>query len=508
MKNQADAFWASNYPTVSASKTSKIIVISCVTDDTYIFTNEGPKQFKNFVDYNKNDGYTIKDYSIMGKNKLNHGNLIVNNTVTDTKIITTTSTSLEGSLKHKLWSCKNGNCDWHKLSELNIGDYVSIKYGMNIWGDNNTVNFKSKERRFKKGVTLEVKEITEDWAYLFGLYIAEGYADKYRLNIACGDDISWIFRKLGLKYTEYKDGIHYVVSSLSLIDFFKYVGFDINRKSPRKIIPQRLLEMSPNNISSLLRGIFDGDGYARKKKGGIGIGLSSKKLIMQIKMLLLNFGILTDYYEVESKPTKIVKVYSMQYRITCSRNHARKFYEKIGFNLKRKQDCMKSLPPFKEAKIDIVPFSKDILKKNGLINILGKKLGKSLYSRGPNGHLSRLVSLRIKNLLINMDIPPEVNEFYENNVSENIKWEKIKEIKDSKNKVYDFSLPDKENDPWCHSVIYNGYIGHQTPNGMFNLFIGYIVMRKEVKIHFSLQSLIGKLYQVEPRNGQTNKGKI
>lgn len=478
---QADEFWAANYPTISASQESKIITISCVTDDTYIFTNNGLKQLKDFIIKDKNSGYIIDDYSIYGKSGFNNGNLIVNNETTDTKIIHTTSTSLEGSNNHKLWSCKNGKYGWHKLSELNVGDYVSIKYGMNVWGNNDEINFESKKRKNGRFVPLKVKEITEDWAYLFGLYISEGYADKYKLNIACGDDISEVFDRLNLKYSCY-DGLHYTICRLSLIELLKHVGFDINRKSPRKIIPKRLLEMSPNNIASMLRGIFDGDGYARTTLGSVGIGLSSKKLIMQIKMLLLNFGILTDYYEVESKPTKKVKVHSMQYRITCQRNNARKFYNLIGFNLKRKQKCKKLLPEEKEAKIDIIPYSKKFLisfpsnnypkSKFGIIKDIEKYLETDLYNRGPNGHLSRPLMLRIKNILNENNISEniELREFFDNNVSENIKWEKIKSIEDSKNKVYDFSLPEIKDDPWCHSILYNGLIGHQTPNGMFNVF--------------------------------------
>jgi hypothetical protein len=60
--------------------------------------------------------------------------------------------------------------------------------------------------------------------------------------------------------------------------------------------------------------------------------------------------------------------------------------------------------------------------------------------------------------------------FLDTNVSENLKWEQIKAITDSTNLVYDFSLPEITDDPWCHSVIYNGFIGHQTANGTSNHF--------------------------------------
>lgn len=479
--NQAEEFWAANYPTISSSKKSKLIIISCVTDDTYIYSNKGVKQVKDFIKKDENGGYQINNYNILGKDKLNSGNLFVNSGIADTRIIKTTNSHLEGSLNHKLWGCKNGNYDWYKLSELDIGDYVALQYGKNIWGNNDTINFKSNKRKNKQGVSLEVNKITKDWAYLFGLYIAEGYADNYRLNISCGDDISFIYDRLGIKYT-CNDGIHYVSSCLSLVELLKHVGFDVSRKAKQKEIPKKLLGMSKENIAAMLRGIFDGDGWSRQDKGFVGIGLSSKRLIKQIRILLMNFGILTDYQEVESKPTKKVKVKSIQYRLQCDKNSSRKFYELIGFNLERKQNnlcILNELNEFKEAKnSDLIPYSKDFLmkfkslntnSKFGIIKDIEKRIGKHIYNRGPNGHFSRALMLRIKNILDEI-YNQEIKNFFDNNVSKNIKWCPIIEIKESKNEVYDFSLPDIENDPWCHSIIYNGYIGHQTPNGMFNIF--------------------------------------
>jgi len=61
-------------------------------------------------------------------------------------------------------------------------------------------------------------------------------------------------------------------------------------------------------------------------------------------------------------------------------------------------------------------------------------------------------------------------EYWESIISHNIVWEKIKTITESKSLTYDFSLPDDFDDRWCHSVVYNGIVGHQTPNGMGNWF--------------------------------------
>lgn len=481
--NISFAFWAANYPTISASQDAKIIIISCVSGDTYIFSDKGPKQVKEYLMKGKNGAYEIKNYNISGKNTVNNGNIFVDSGYVDTKIIETTSSKLEGSLNHKLWACKNGIYDWYKMCDLSVGDFISIQYGMNLWGNNDTINYKMTETNLKcrwGGVVkrdlqeckkLDIEKITPDWAYLFGLYISEGYADSHRLCITCGDDVSSIFDKLNLKWYK-QDEFHYYISSLAVIELLKFVGFDITKKATEKVIPQRLLEMSKENIISMLKGIFDGDGWSRKDRGTVGIGLSSAKLIEQIRMLLLNFGILTDYYvhseTIESSKGK-VKSNSTQYRISCSINESRKFYDIIGFNFKRKQDKKQFLPlKYNETKKDIIPFANLYLKE--YTKVLRKT---HPINRKPNiEHLSKTFIVKIigwlkeKGIKLNKEI-----EFILNNcISDTIKWERIKSIKDSKNNVYDFSLPEIKDDKWCHSVIYNGFVGHQTPNGLFNQF--------------------------------------
>ena len=49
-------------------------------------------------------------------------------------------------------------------------------------------------------------------------------------------------------------------------------------------------------------------------------------------------------------------------------------------------------------------------------------------------------------------------------------WLKIKDIEQSYNEVFDVSLPDVEGDKWAHSVLYNNFLGHQTPKGLNHFY--------------------------------------
>ena len=55
---------------------------------------------------------------------------------------------------------------------------------------------------------------------------------------------------------------------------------------------------------------------------------------------------------------------------------------------------------------------------------------------------------------------------------DNSKWVSIKNIEESENETYDFSLYNNDSDFWCHSILYNGILGHQTPNGFDPIYYG------------------------------------
>ena len=454
----ADEFIASVFPTLSSSKDSKLVITSCVTKDTMVLGEDGIRTVGSFVDTSKRGGYYVNDYSVLGKGKFNHGNIMVNSGYVPTKIIKSAHAEIECSYEHKLWACKDGKFGWYKSNDLTEGDWISIQYGMNIWGSNDNIDFdysKYETDRRNKNV-YKFDKITPDLAYLIGLYISEGCIDKYRLCITCGDDISYAFKRLGIKYTT-SDNLHYTVCSSSLCDLFRHLGFDTSKKAKEKEIPERLFSMSRENIVAMLQGLFDGDGCATSR-GYVTYGSTSVKLINQIRMLLNNFGILTGKRKVTIAPTKKVKVFSTVYYLEVSAHFSKSFFENVGFQLERKQarSTLTNQYKFTRNHYDVVPESANLIRKYHLSAKCGIRL-----NRGQRD-IQRKKLLEIRNLIDDY----YWNEYYAKAVSENIYWERICSISESENEVFDFSLNDIPNDDFCHSVIYNGIIGHQTPNGL------------------------------------------
>lgn len=487
----ADTIWKAAGLALSQTQ-GKCIMISCVPEDTYVFTNNGIKQIKDFIKKDINGAYDIEKYEILGRDKLRSGNIFFNNGIHETKKLSTTNSFIEGTLKHKVWACKNGVFDWFKLEDLEVNDYLSIQYGNELWGNkDDIIDFNSQDSG-KCLNKFNPKKITKEIAYFLGLFIAEGSSYKVfkgkkliggNVTITCGDDVSDAITNVGLKYYLNKDGLHYNIGCKQLILFLEYLGFDLSKKAKEKEIPQRLLEMSRENVIYMLRGIFDGDGYSRKDKGYVGISLNSKKLVEQIRMLLLNFGILTDYYEVWTKPTERVKKRTLNYRISCNGKNSSVFYEKIGFSFERKMNNKNVLINYYNLLVkdrnDIIPYGtqilKDIIKESGYntysllkefkINVNGqinsKKKNEDNISRSLLLNVFETVKQKLsKDTILNV----------EKMLSSNLKWNKINKIEYSKKETYDFSLPENKEDFWCHSVLYNGILGHQTPNGTSNLY--------------------------------------
>lgn len=488
-ENLAKKIWGASQSTLSTG--GGAILLSCVTKDTLVFTDKGITEISEFVAESEIKGQQLSKYNVLGRDKLRSGFLFHNNGKVKTKKIITKFGELEGSDNHKLWAYKAGKYDWYKLSDLSEGDFVSMYYGHNTWGTNDSLSdFKSVISR-KMKYTHTFNQITPDLAYLFGLYISEGSAYKMYnskgnlvggiLTICCGDGISEVFTKLGYHYYT-KDDMHYNISSKYLIELFEHVGFDLSKRAHEKEIPLRLLKMSKENIIQLLRGILDGDGFADSSRARVGLTSSSAKLIEQVRVVLSNFGILA------TKQTKTVEQLNKgnhfeypfkhpSYILEVTGEMACRYSDSISFNVERKRKICEKYTFLDRNIQDVVPNSiqlyKDIKKISGLKNYqISKLVGYKV-----NSYLNATTEYKT-DLICRKNVIQAYAAFehllYETEwskiVDPNLMWVPIKKIKNKENYTYDFSLPDDGLDFWSHSVVYNGFLGHQSPNGQGNLF--------------------------------------
>ena len=475
---EASSIWRASQPTLSKTQGS-FVVLSCVTEDTRIFTKDGIFEIKELINKEKENGYLIDDYEVAGCLTTRNGNLLFNNGCVDTLKINTPIVSVEGSLNHKLWSYSNGKYDWHKLEDLRESDWVAIQYGANLFGNYENIDGYNNDSHKRTKFKYDFKKITPDLAYLFGLYISEGSCYKNKNNtgcmitISCGDDATPLFEKLGIKCNKY-DNVHHCISSLDLMMLFEYVGFDLSKKASQKEIPINLMKMNKENTIALLQGLFDGDGYSDAVRGRVGYSSTSEKLIDQVHMLLLNLGL----WAKKNKKTKERsnsyeslknKFNYDQYVLELNSYNGKLFYEKIGFRFERKQNKKNVFDRKIPRNADVIPTQKELLKE--LLNYSKLKRHNLRFDHDIRFDSGINVERTIKLFnLAKINMAKERVEEVEKILLPNTKWIQINSIEKSKNYTYDFSLPNDENDFWAHSVLYNGLIGHQTPSGRSGFF--------------------------------------
>jgi len=141
--------------------------------------------------------------------------------------------------------------------------------------------------------------VDEDFAYILGLFIAEGIVEN--------NDIVWhlkahkidlvkrvkeiVARKFGLKvhvYDERRDEVRVVLNSSLLVYLMKCLGVKSGIKNKR--VPSVIINSPPSVQLSFLRGLFDGNG--RIDKGGNVVYCTSNRLLAkQVSLLLQSLGI-------------------------------------------------------------------------------------------------------------------------------------------------------------------------------------------------------------------------
>lgn len=381
----AEAIWMAAGMALSATK-GKCIMISCVPENTVVLTSSGPRQIGSMVDKNKVGGYEITPYEVLGKDKLRQGNLMMNNGLHDTKIISTRNSLIEGTLVHKLWACKDGIYDWYRLENLSVGDSIAIQYGMNVWG---------------KKTSIGGAEINNDIAYSIGL--AFSGIDDPESDIELPSEIIEIIKNGQLN--------------------------------------SDIMTLSRDKIALVLRGILDGVGYSMFQGGRVEAVLINNELARQVQILLMNYGILSNV--IKSKI--VIEGYSL------------KLLHSEIFGVQKNRGTI-------DVDFDdLIPYSRELFERV----IFEGKIRK--FEPIESEHICRAEFLRVFELC-ERRLLRATREKVEKILSPNIIWNKIEKIENSRKHTYDFSLPDVEGDFWCHSVIYNGVIGHQTPNGTGNLY--------------------------------------
>jgi len=232
----------------------------------------------------------------------------------------------------------------------------------------------------------------------------------------------------------------------------------------------RVIREGPKEIVRVyLRALFDNDGYVGERC--IEFSISSKKLVSQVHLMLLNFGI------VSSLNVKKVKnyVHNEYYRLSIFGEEARKFVKEVGFIRKEKYNKVKKfLKLSPNPNIDLIPHISSLIRRMGqkYLNRFAQLTNRGWrYQSGilvPKYAFSSLRSYNAGFRTPGYQSLEKILDFYQPISEEpeyqelkkirgrNFYWDKIEKIDRTSGVGYDFYVPGSD------SFIGNGLVNHNT----------------------------------------------
>ncbi len=422
----------------------------CVTSDTLILTDMGIVKIGEIVDAKPNSDNPVKLKVLSANGRINESDRLFHSGKRKViKVVTKFGYEIEGSLNHPIVVLERDNdgrpkLKWKMLSQIKKGDYVAI---------NRNVPMDWKDYEFR--LNGKVFKINRDWAIILGAFVSEGYVElnrekgRYRA-LFVNSDKSFVdtvvrcVRNVGFDVSIYvrklksgKDLYEVYVLNKEFCEILEKLG--VCRRSGEVEIPQAILRSGKESQKWFLKALFEGDGSVNVRKDGMSIYYhsSSLKLLKQIQILLLNFGIVSS-----------LKRDGCNYRLIIYTQDAKKFAEEIGFLCTKNEKLKKALSKFKfnALNYDKIPYLSEYLRCKYNCKWI-KKNNVSNYSR-LRRNLEKLSEILDENDMKLVDFFLRTNYFFDKVVD-------VKEcgVKD----VYSIRVLSD-----CHSFIGNGFVNHNT----------------------------------------------
>lgn len=460
----------------SVPSDGKLVIESCVTADTLVFTDGGVAEVGDVHDWeNRPDGFSEgRGILIDGHYGPKSTSIYYSSGVRDGfRIRTKSGYGLGMSSVHKmmLYVSERGGFEFREAKDIREGDLLCVRHGQEMWGNDDDISsFVPSEYGFnKKGLRrFCTKKLTPDLSYLLGLILGDGYVfrSKYVVITTTDDDVSdfLLSAPLGLKFMLDKDGsgYHYRCTNKSFAEFLRWFGFSEGVKAPQKKFPRRMLRASRENVRAFLQGLYDADGHCSSDRGTVGLTSTSRDIIDVVQVVLLNFGLVARTYGYDMAPTKKVSVWSKCFRLEMNYAESDLFRETVGFRITRKQGAHsgrrkergKIVPGVgrllhdRRVELGLSVTAQSGLSSKGLFSDSGNMSYRSLA-----GWLSRC---RNTNSGLFKSLREVCNRGY--------LIEPVVSKDSMRERVYDFTVEDG------HTVTYSGLVGHQTPNGVGNLY--------------------------------------
>lgn len=436
----------------------------CVSGDTLLLTDKGILEIDKLSNKKEeNIKINILDYQGKVKPAIKFFNSGKHEII---KVITEQGYEIRGSYNHPLllWGLNEFGQPyfyWKTLEKINNNDYLIINRGSSLFSKSDLDLKKLHPSQGAKSKKISLPQtMNKDLAFLLGALVSEG---SYHQNkfFFCNSDKDFYNKVKNIILKQFPEIKPYervlkgncpeiCLYEKNVVEFLREIGLS-TKLSDKKEIPFSVLMSSREVVSSFLQGLFEGDGSVSFKKdkrhSGKSIELTynskSKKLIDQLKTVLLNFGVVTTS-PYQDKRNSCYKL------IISGVDSIVNFQKNINFFSKRKKDILSKISEINTTRLshnDFIPFLNSYLRANYKSSFVAKN------------NFDRYNSLRknyskLKNVLSSSDLKM-IDYLLKNNYFFNSV--KTSEILKDKENVYSIKV-----DSSCHSFVANGFINHNT----------------------------------------------
>ena len=435
----------------------------CITGESLILTEKGIIPIESISDEKEKEiKLNVLNYLGEKKQAVKFFNSGKHETI---RIVTEQGYELEGTSNHPVlcWALDEFGkpaVEWKLLEEITSGDYVILNRRHSLFSKHN-ISLKKYYPESKNLKEIKLPEqMNSELAFLLGLLVSEGSFHQNKIifnnkDMALYENAKEIiavqFRGTQVYERDIKEGCRELeIYHQKTVRFLKNIGLK-EAKSDAKEIPFSVLASSKEAIKAFLVGLYEGDGSVMfkqdKRHNGKSIELTynskSRKLIQQLKIVLLNFGIVTTS-PYKDKRNDCFKL------IISGYENIKKFYEEIGFFSERKNSILakcSSLNPNRMSKTDFIPYLNNYLRKN-YHNEFVQKHNFDRYNNLRKNLAKLSESLTISDRKMIAWILE--NEYFFNKVN-------LIENQKEKKAVYSVKVNSK-----CHSFVANGFINHNT----------------------------------------------
>lgn len=324
----------------------------CVSGDTYIFTDKGILPIKSFFNCEENgvEDYTSKlDLQIVNKKyeheKVDRGTY---NGYKDTRKITTNyGYSIECSNNHPLMVLKrNGEIDFVLARNLRAGDKILISTQNDIWSKKSQF-FEIDQYGIRKRWALHLPEhLTSDLAYVIGCLVGAGtVSTRSRVSLVTGSEntiarYKHILNRRNIKINDHtKKGVKYKYISYGqgYGDYLKQIDMlNCTKDAQTRHFPDYIMTASKECAVAALRGFFDARVEVNPNDDELTLESQSFELIKQLRLLLLNCGVITKF-ETRVRRRDGEK---NSYLLTISNQSLEVFRKNVGFYDPKKKEAL------------------------------------------------------------------------------------------------------------------------------------------------------------------------